>query len=91
MTSLVLHSTSGPDGKLHLEVPVGSPNTEFEVEVVVRAKKPGGIVLPPGYFDLIGSIDDETFVRPPQQGELPPPVGIDVRDNAERRQPEEPS
>jgi hypothetical protein len=91
MTSIVLHSTSGPDGKLHLEVPVGSPNTEFEVEVVVRAKKPGGILLPPRYFDLIGSIDDETFVRPPQ-GELPPPVEIDVRDNAERLQPtEEPS
>ena len=45
-------------------------------KVVVRAKKPGGIVLPPGYFDLIGSIDDETFVRPPQ-GELPPPVEIE--------------
>jgi hypothetical protein len=60
MTRLVLHATSGPDGRLHLEVPVGSPNTEFEVEVVVRPK-PGKVVLPPGYFDLIGSIDDETF------------------------------
>src|SRR6516165_5957816 len=34
MTSIMLHSTSRPDGKLHLEVPVGVPNTEFEVEVV---------------------------------------------------------
>ncbi len=90
MTSIVLNTTSGPDVKLHLEVPVGSPNTEFKVEVVVRAKKPGGIVLPPGYFDLIGSIDDETLGRPPQ-GELPPAVEIDIRDNAERPQPEEPS
>ena len=32
MTSIVLRSTSGPDGKLHLEVPVGAPNTEFEVK-----------------------------------------------------------
>jgi hypothetical protein len=32
MTSIVLHSTSGPDGKLHLEVPVGQPDTDFEVE-----------------------------------------------------------
>lgn len=72
MTSIVLHSTSGPDGKLHLEVPVGQPDTEFEVEVTARPKS-AGVVLPPGYFDLIGSIDDETFVRPPQ-GELPPPV-----------------
>src|SRR4051812_13990703 len=31
---------------------------------------------PPGYFDLAGSIDDETFVRPPQ-GELPPPVAVE--------------
>jgi hypothetical protein len=60
---------------LHLEVPVGTPNTEFEVEVVVRPRA-GGRLLPPGYFDLIGSIDDETFVRPPQ-GELPPPVEME--------------
>lgn len=38
MASIVLHSRSGPDSKLHLEVPVGTPNTEFEVEVVVRPK-----------------------------------------------------
>ena len=42
---------------------------------MVRPKS-AGVVLPPGYFDLIGSIDDETFVRPPQ-GELPPPVEIE--------------
>jgi hypothetical protein len=75
MTSLVLHATSGPDGKLHLEVPVGSPNAEFEIEVVVRPK-PGRVVLPPGYFDLIGSIDDETFTVHPQPP-LPPPVEIE--------------
>jgi hypothetical protein len=75
MTSIVLHSTSDPDGKLHLEVHVGQPDTEFEVEVVVRPKS-AGVVLPPGYFKLIGAIDDETFVRPPQ-GQLPPPVDMD--------------
>lgn len=71
MSSIVLHSRSGQDGILHLDVPVGRPDMEFEVKVVVRPKS-GGVPLPPGYFDLIGSIDDETFVRPPQ-GELPPP------------------
>jgi hypothetical protein len=76
MTSIVLHSTSGPDGKLHLEVPVGQPDTEFEVEIVVRSKPAAGKGWPPGYFDLFGSIDDETFVRPPQ-GELPPPVELE--------------
>ena len=30
---------------------------------------------PPGYFDLAGSIDDDTFVRPPQ-GELPKPLDM---------------
>ena len=73
MTNLILHSTSGPDGKLYLEVPVGKPDTEFEVEVVVRPKHVSDKRWPPGYFDLFGAIDDETFVRPPQ-GKLPPPV-----------------
>lgn len=50
---------------MHLDVPVGKPDTEFEVEVVVRPKA-GGVVLPAGYFDLIGSVDDETLtVHPP--------------------------
>ncbi len=38
----MLKSKSGPDSKLHLEVPVGQPDTEFEVEVVVRPKAPQG-------------------------------------------------
>ena len=76
MTSSVLHSTSGPDGKLHLEVPVGQPDMEFEVEVVLRPKPEVGKNWPPGYFDLFGSIDDETFVRPPQ-GDLPPSVELE--------------
>ncbi len=71
MRNLLIHSRSGPDSKLRLEVPVGEPNAEFEVEVVVRAKNPSGDGWPPGYFDLFGSIADESFVRPPQ-GELPP-------------------
>ncbi len=75
MGSIVIHSRSGPDGKLHLEVPVGRPDTEFEVELVVRPKG-AARTFPPGYFDLLGSVDDETLVRPPQ-GELPPPVEIE--------------
>ena len=73
MTSIVLRSTSGPDGKLHLEVPAGRPDTEFDVEVVLRPMKPETYDWPPGYFDLFGSIDDDTFVRPPR-GELLPSV-----------------
>ena len=75
MTTIVLNSISGPDGKLHLEVPVGQPDTEYEVKVTARPKS-AGVELPPDYFKLIGSIDDETFIRPPQ-GELPPPVELE--------------
>jgi hypothetical protein len=76
VSSVVLHSKSGPDGKLHLEVPVGCPDTEYEVEVVVHPSSASSQSLPPGHFDLIGSIDDETFVLHPQP-DLPPPVNIE--------------
>lgn len=36
--SYVLTSTSDAQGKLHLEIPVSQPGTEFEVEVSVRPK-----------------------------------------------------
>lgn len=63
--SIILTSRSGPDGKLHIEIPVQIQNAEFEIEVVVRPKS-SVRTLPPGYFDLLGSVDDETLVRPPQ-------------------------
>jgi hypothetical protein len=75
MASIVMQSRSGPDSKLRLEVPVDRPDTEFEVEVVARSK-PAARTFPPGYFDLLGSVDDETLVRPPQPP-MPPPVEIE--------------
>ncbi|MBX3398157.1 MAG: hypothetical protein KF873_05415 [Gemmataceae bacterium] len=75
MNGILIRSRSGPDSKLHLEVPVGQPDTDFEVEVIVRSKSRGSDAWPPGYFDLFGSIDDESFVRPPQ-GEWPPAVDM---------------
>ena len=75
MTRIVLQSESGPDSKLRLEVPVGQPNTEFEVEVVVRPKN-AARSFPPGYFNLIGSVDDESLIVHPQPP-LPPPVKIE--------------
>jgi hypothetical protein len=75
LTRIRLESKTGHDGVLHLEVPLGQPDTAYEVEVVVHPK-PAGRVLPPGYFDLVGSIDDDTFVvhrQPP----LPPPVDLE--------------
>ncbi len=75
MSTILMQSRSGPDSKLHLEISVQEPNTEFEVEVVVRPRKSPAEDWPPGYFDLFGSVADETFVRPPQ-GELPLPVEL---------------
>lgn len=71
MSNLLLRSRSGPDGKLHLEVPVGAANVEFDIELVVRQHAASPNEWPAGYFDLFGSISDESLVRPPQ-GELPP-------------------
>jgi hypothetical protein len=70
--AIVLQTKSGSDSMLHLDVQVDQPNTEFEVELTVRPK---GVVhtFPPGYFDLIGSIDDETFIQHPQPP-MPPAV-----------------
>ena len=75
MSNLLMRSRSGPDGKLHLEVPVSAPNTEFDVEFVVRPHLPRPSDWPPGYFNLFGSISDESLVRPPQ-GELPAPAEL---------------
>jgi hypothetical protein len=77
-TIRVLEKT-GKDGTLHLRIPLGKAETDYEVVVVVQPKPPGlteALGWPPGYFDLAGSITDETFVRPPQ-GKLPRSVDLE--------------
>lgn len=65
------------DGALSLRIPLGKPDTEFEVVVVVQSKASADTPpLPPGYFDLLGSIDDETFIIHPQPP-LPPPLEVE--------------
>jgi hypothetical protein len=76
MQTIQISDRTGADGMLTLRVPIGRPDTEVDVVVVVQTKGPAGGGWPPGYFDLFGSITDDTFVRPPQ-GELPPPVTIE--------------
>jgi hypothetical protein len=71
MTRIVLQSKTGPDGVLHLDVPLGKPDTAYEVEMVVNPKATGR-TLPPGYFNLIGSVDDDSFVVHPQPPSPPP-------------------
>jgi hypothetical protein len=75
MRNIMLNSISGRDGKLRLEVPVGQPDTEFEVELMVRPKTTTR-TYPPGYFDLIGSVDDDTLIVHPQPP-LPPPPEVE--------------
>jgi hypothetical protein len=75
MTRIVLQSTTGSDGVLHIDVPMGRPNMCYEVELVVHPNAPARM-LPSGYFDLIGSVDDDTFVVHPQPP-LPPPVNLE--------------
>jgi hypothetical protein len=82
-TIRVLEKTD-KDGTLRLRIPLGKPEAEYEVGLVLQPKQtpskavtPEELGWPPGYFDLAGSIDDETFVRPPPQGALPKPVDLD--------------
>lgn len=79
-TIRVLEKT-GKDGMLSLRIPLGKPEAEYDVLVVLQPRtaattpEEGG--WPQGYFEkTFGSIDDETFERPPQ-GELPKPVELD--------------
>ena len=81
-TIRVLEKT-GKDGTLLLRIPLGKPDAEFEVLVVVQpadipaqTATPEERGWPPGYFDLAGSITDDTFVRHPQ-GELPKPIHLE--------------
>jgi hypothetical protein len=79
-TIRVLEKT-GKDGMLSLRIPLGKPDAEYDVLVVVQptaaATTPEERGWPPGYFEkTFGSIADDTFVRPPQ-GELPRPADFD--------------
>jgi hypothetical protein len=83
MHTLRVTERTGKDGVLHVSIPLGTPEADFEVVLVVQPKETGAVSgtpeedgWPPGHFDLAGSIDDETFVRPPQ-GELPKPVDFE--------------
>jgi hypothetical protein len=81
MHTLHITERTGKDGVLHVSVPLGTPNAAYDVVLVVQPKEVKPSIAderawPPGYFDLAGSIQDETFTRP-AQGELPKPVELD--------------
>lgn len=81
MRTIRLSQKTDKDGSLSLVIPLGKAEQEYDVVIVLEPKPanptPEELGWPPGYFEnTYGSIDDETFVRPPQ-GELPPPVEFD--------------
>lgn len=78
MQTIHVVEKTGSDGMLSLRIPLGNPETEYEVLVVVQPAAAAATLeehgWPPGYFEkTFGSIGDDTFTRPPQ-GELPRPV-----------------
>ena len=69
MQTLRMTERTGKDGVLHVRIPLGAPEADFDVVLVVQAEgdrapppTPEGLGWPPGYFDkTFGSITDETF------------------------------
>ena len=68
MSNIVVHSVIGPDGTLHLDVPVGMENANQPVRVVIEAARKQMTRAEWGAFvqSMAGSITDPTFERPPQ-------------------------
>jgi hypothetical protein len=73
MQTIRLLERTGKDGKLSFSILAGKPEVEYEIVLILQPRNETSTEergWPPGYFDLAGSIHDETFVRP-EQGELP--------------------
>ena len=78
MQSITLRSHVGSDGILHLDVPVGVHDADFEVTVTLKAvthpsetKTPEELGWSPGFFErTFGAWVGEPLVREPQ-GEYP--------------------
>ncbi len=69
MRTIQVRGKTGADGVLHLSIPLGTPEAEFEAVVVVQPEEPAATDngWPPGLFEEVaGGIDDETFFRHPQ-------------------------
>jgi hypothetical protein len=72
MRAIQASGRTGADGVLHLSIPVGTPETDFQV-VVNLYPQMTDIDWHKFVEETAGSITDETFVRPPQcQHEKPP-------------------
>jgi len=84
MQTICVSERTGSDGVLHLRIPVGQPEAEYDAVVVLQPRAadyasgtPESLGWPSGYFErTFGSITDQTFLRPPQ-GELPEAVELE--------------
>lgn len=81
MNMIRLSQKTDKEGSLSFVIPLGKPDQEYDVVIVLEPKSgkstPEERGWPLGYFEsTFGSIDDETFVRQPQ-GELPKSVELD--------------
>ena len=64
MRAISTRGKTGADGVLHLSIPLGTPDLEYEVVVNLQ---PRTAEWPAGYFEEVaGSITDETFFGPDQ-------------------------
>ncbi len=71
MQSVTIKSHIGPDGVLNLQIPLGLPETDVEVFVVVQPlgpdalrEAPTSLAWPPNYFEeTFGSFRDAPLVR----------------------------
>jgi hypothetical protein len=68
MSNIVIDSVIGPDGTLHLDVPIGIEKANQPVRVVIEAARKPMTRAEWGAFvrSMAGSITDPTFERPPQ-------------------------
>ena len=68
MSNIVFESVIGPDGTLHLDVPIGIENANQPVRVVIEAARKPMTRAEWREFvrSMAGSITDPTFERPPQ-------------------------
>ena len=68
MSNIVIDSVIGPDGALHLDVPIGIENANQSVRVVIETGRKLMTQAEWRAFvrSMAGCIADPTFERPPQ-------------------------
>ena len=68
MSSIVIEARTGPDGTLHLDVPMGVGKANQPVRVVIESPRKAMTAKEWATYvqSMGGSINDPTFERPPQ-------------------------